>query len=139
MNLIIKNKIEEMDFDKVTKLLSNTYWSPGIKKTEVIKGAENSALLVGVFIEDEQIAFARVISDKTRFAYIMDVVVDDDYRKMGIGQTIINHILNHEEMKDIYNWLLITKDAHGVYAKQGFTPLNNPELWMEIREPRPER
>lgn len=139
MNLIIKNKIEEMDFDKVTKLLSYTYWSPGIKKTEVIKGAENSALLVGVFIEDEQIAFARVISDKTRFAYIMDVVVDDDYRKMGIGQTIINHILNHEEMKDIYNWLLITKDAHGVYAKQGFTPLNNPELWMEIREPRPER
>src|SRR5512133_955983 len=136
----LKDGYEHIDFVKVTSMLKEVWWSPGIKINEVIQGAKNSALLVGTFIaEKEQIGYARVISDRTRFAYIMDVVVDDRYRKQGIGKAMIQFILNHPELKDVYQWVLLTKDAHGVYEKVGFKPIAEPDKWMEIRKPRPER
>jgi GNAT superfamily N-acetyltransferase len=139
-DIIIKDGIENMDFGKVTKMLSNSFWSPEIKIHEVKKGAINSALVVGVFSKYEgQIGYARVISDKTRFAYITDVYIEENFRKKGIGQKIINYILVHEELIDVYQWLLITRDAHGVYNKVGFNPVTRPLDWMEIRKNRPER
>lgn len=135
---IIKDGLENMDFEKVTNMLTNAFWCKGIEINEVIKGAENSALVVGVFNENlDQIVYARVVSDKTRFAYILDVYVDENFRRKGIGQKIIRHILNHEEFKDVYQWLLRTKDAHGVYSQVGFNPIESPLNWMEIRKIRP--
>ena len=139
-DIIIKDGIENMDFGQVTKMLSNSFWSPEIKLDEVNKGAINSALVVGAFSKGEgQIGYARVISDKTRFAYITDVYIEENFRKKGIGQKIINYILAHEELTDVYQWLLITKDAHGVYNKVGFNPVTRPLDWMEIRKNRQER
>lgn len=118
--VVIQDGLEKMDFEKVTKMLANSYWSPGIKIEEVRKGANNSALVVGAFLYDEQVGFARVVSDKTSFAYILDAYIDKDYRKKGIGQQIMKYILTHDVLKDVYMWLLITNDAHGVYSKVGF-------------------
>lgn len=132
-DIIIKDGMENMDFGKVTQMLSNSFWSPEIKIDEVKKGAINSALVVGVFSKEEgQIGYARVISDKTRFAYITDVYIDVNFRKKGMGQKIINYILTHQELTDVYQWLLITRDAHGVYNKVGFNPVSRPLDWMEI-------
>jgi N-acetylglutamate synthase-like GNAT family acetyltransferase len=137
---LLKSGYNEMDFDKITDMLKDAFWCIGIKKDEVIQGAQNSALLVGAFANDnKQIGFSRVISDKTRFAYILDVIVDDNYRKQGIGQAMIKFILNHPDLKDVYQWLLITKDAHGVYQKVGFNTIACPSDWMEIRYKRPDR
>ncbi|WP_059173425.1 GNAT family N-acetyltransferase [Bacillus sp. FJAT-27445] len=135
--ITIKDGFINMDFEKVTEMLSHAFWCKGIKADEVIKGAENSALVVGVFVDDNQIGYARVISDKTRFAYILDVYVDENFRRNGLGQKMIHYILSHEELKDVYQWLLITKDAHGVYSKVGFDPISRPLDWMEIRKDRP--
>jgi predicted N-acetyltransferase YhbS len=123
----IKNGFDIMDFDKVTDMLKSAFWSIGIKKDEVVKGAKNSALLVGIFTTNNiQIGFSRVVSDKTRFAYMLDVIVDENYRKQRIGQAMIRHILDHPDLKDVYQWLLLTKDAHGVYKKVGFNPVSRP-------------
>jgi len=138
-NYLVKDGFDQMDFDKVRDMLSKVFWSIDIKKEEIIQGAKNSALLVGVFNSYEQIGFARVISDKTRFAYIMDVVVHENYRQQGIGQLMIKYILSHPELKDVYQWLLRTRDAHGVYKKVGFKSIGNPDEWMEIMYNRPQR
>jgi GNAT superfamily N-acetyltransferase len=139
-DIIIKDGIDNMNFQKVTELLSKSYWSSGITVEEVKKGATNSALVVGAFqLDQSQIGYARVISDKTRFAYILDVYIEDKFRKMGIGQEMIKYILSHDSLKDVYQWLLRTKDAHGVYNKVGFNPLLQPLDWMEIRSERPKR
>ncbi len=136
--IIIKDGLENMDFEKITEMLSKSFWVPGIKIDEVKKGAFNSALVIGAFLNDNvQISYARVISDKTRFAYILDVYVDEPYRKQGIGQAMIKYILSHNELKDVYQWTLITKDAHGVYSKLGFKPTGRASDWMEIRNERP--
>jgi GNAT superfamily N-acetyltransferase len=136
---IIRYGFENMDFEKITRMLSKAFWCEGIKIDEVKQGASNSALVIGVFYNNEQIGYARVISDKTRFAYILDVYVDERYRKNGIGQLMINNILKHDDLKDVYQWVLLTKDAHGVYSKSGFKPIRKPDDWMEIRNDRPKR
>jgi GNAT superfamily N-acetyltransferase len=139
-NIIFKDQIDAMDFEKVTGMLSQAFWSPGIGRAEVKKGAQNSALVVGAFLPDgRQIGYGRVISDKTRFAYIMDIYIDEPYRKQGIGQAIMKFILSHETLKDVYQWTLITKDARGVYSKLGFKVISRPLDWMEIRKDRPQR
>jgi ribosomal protein S18 acetylase RimI-like enzyme len=138
--ITLKYGYTHMNFDEVTGMLSTAFWSIGIGKAEVIQGAMHSALLIGAFLESgRQIGYARVISDKTRFAYILDVIVDKDYRRKGIGQNMIRAILESDELKDVYQWLLITKDAHEVYKKAGFTITGRPEDWMEIRKTRPMR
>jgi GNAT superfamily N-acetyltransferase len=132
--------VNEIDFNKVTAMLKEAFWSMGIGINEVKQGATNSALVVGVFKSDgEQIGYARAISDKTRFAYILDVYVDERYRKQGIGRGMVEFIRRHPDLKDVYQWLLITRDAHGVYGKVGFKQLENADNWMEIRNQRPDR
>jgi GNAT superfamily N-acetyltransferase len=129
-----------MDFDKVTQMLSMAYWSVGIGKDEVMKGAANSTLVFGVFDEaNHQIAYARVLSDKVRFCYLMDVIVDEKFRRQGIGQDLVKYILNYSELADVYTWTLRTADAHGVYEKFGFKQIENPQEWMIIAKSRPLR
>lgn len=139
MEYQLKDGFENMNFYMVPDMLKDVFWSIGIKEDEVVKASANSALLVGVFDSERQIAFARVISDKTRFAYIADVVVHKDYRNKGIARSMIEYILNHHELKDVYQWLLKTRDAHGLYEKSGFKLISDPGSWMGIMKERPER
>ncbi len=137
---LLKSGLQEMDFVKVTEMLTTAFWCQGIQIEEVEKGALNSALVVGAFLPSgAQIGFARVISDKTRFAYILDVIVDQDYQRRGIGQSMMRYILAHPDLQDVYQWFLVSSTARDVYRKVGFRELSNPEKWMEIRRKRPAR
>jgi N-acetylglutamate synthase-like GNAT family acetyltransferase len=124
---------DKMDFDKVTKMLTTAYWSEGIGKDEVMQGAANSALVIGAFLDNEQIGYARVISDKTRFAYVSDVIIDEPYRNQGIGIKMMEYLLNHESLSDVYQWMLSTRDNHSLYANFGFQPLAQPQRIMALR------
>lgn len=137
--VVLLDGMDRMDFVRVTEMLSKAFWSEQIHMDEVKKGAAHSALVVGAFLGDIQVGYARAVSDKIRFGYLMDVYVDEPYRRKGIGQKMVHYILEHPELKDVYQWLLITKDAHGVYKKCGFVPVSRPLDWMEIRRPRPVR
>ena len=121
-------------------MLSKVYWSPGITGAEVWKGIGNSALVVGAYAEDgRQVGFLRVISDRVRFAYVLDVVVREDRRRQGIARQMVNYALAHPELAEVYHWLLMTSDAHGVYEKCGFEALRTPEKWMAVLKTRPDR
>lgn len=133
-----RHGFSNMRFDDVTSLLSRAYWSVGIGRGEVEKSAANSAYVIGAFTgEGKQVGYARVVSDKTKFAYLADVIVDEAYRKRGIASGMVRAILAAEELKDVYQWLLVTRDAHELYRKLGFSVVGRPLDWMEIRLPRP--
>ena len=130
----IKSGSDVIDYLKVTDMLTNADWCRGIQIDEVRKGALNSALEVGAFLRDDvQIGYARVISDKTRFAYVLDVIVDEAYQRMGIGQAMMKYILSHPELEDVYQWYLKSSTAQGFYRTVGFKELSDPEKWMEIK------
>lgn len=139
-SIIFRDGVNNMDFGKVTAMLSQSYWTPGIGMAEVKKGAMNSSLVAGAFLPgDLQIGYVRVISDKTRFAYILDLYIDEPYRRQGIGKAMMMHVLSHPDLKDVYQWMLITRDAHDVYSELGFKVVSRPLDWMEIRSERPKR
>lgn len=138
VNFTIKEGLHNTDFTAVTQLLANAHWSQGISQAEVEKAAANSALVVGVVDESgRQIGFARVVSDKTRFAYLMDVIISEEFRDAGIGEKMIFYILEHPEFTDVYQWMLITTYAHDFYEKCGFVRTTRANDLMEIRRPRP--
>ena len=131
--------MEHMDFARITEMLGGANWSLGISRAEVEQGASHSALVVGAFDGERQIGYARAISDKTRFAYLSDVFVDEAYRHNGIGQMMVHHILSHPSLSDVYQWALFTSNAQYVYEQVGFKTIAQPECWMQIRNSRPER
>ena len=138
MNIEICDGFDNMDFERVTYMLSKSAWCPGIKIEEVKKQAINTSIVVGAFCDGVQVGYARVLSDKVRFAYIADVYVDVKYRHNGIAKNMMLYILSHESLKDVYQWLLHS-EARALYEKVGFTDLSEPDKWMEIRHSRPKR
>ena len=130
----IDDDISRVNFDQLEKWLSQTYWSQSISKEEIYKGAVNSTMVVGCYLGEDQVGYMRLISDKTRFAYIMDVYVEPNHRKKNIAQEMIRFAMNDPELKDVYQWLLVTQDAHPVYSGIGFSPLQNSEQWMMFKK-----
>ena len=139
VNFTLREGVDNMNFARVTALLSQMPWSRGISQAEVEKGAENSTIVVGAFEGDEQIGYARALSDKTRFCYLMDVCVDPVSRMKGVGRAMVERILNHPELSDVYQWLLFTSSAQEFYRGLGFEETKKANNWMEIRRERPER
>ena len=132
---VLNDDMESIDFRRVTEWLAGSYWSPRISQTEVEKGARNSSLVVGAYgTEGEQVGYARMASDKTRFAYIMDVFVEPAHRRQGLAGAMVRFAMDHPEYRDVYQWLLATHDAHHVYERLGFKPLDHPERWMVLRK-----
>jgi len=125
----ISEDIERIDWKRVHEWLASSYWTPGIPLERVRRGGENSALVLGAYKNGEQVGYLRVVSDKTRFAYLCDVWVEEKHRGKGLARRMVQVALEHPDFAAV-NWLLATLDAHGVYAKLGFTPLSNPERWM---------
>jgi GNAT superfamily N-acetyltransferase len=118
-----------VNWERVQAWLASSYWSPAISLERVKRAADNSALVVASFLGQEQVGFMRVVSDKTRFAYICDVWVDQPHRGKGVARRMVEFALDDPEFATC-KWLLATVDAHGVYAKLGFAPLTNPEHFM---------
>ena len=132
---VIDDDIESIDFSRVTVWLATTYWSPRISQREVEQGARHSTLVIGVYeAEGLQVGYARVVSDKTRFAYTLDVFVEPAHRGEGKPGASVRFAMDHPEYQDVYQWVLSTQDAHAVYERVGFRPLDHPERWMILRK-----
>lgn len=124
--LSFSDQLADIDFARVSKWLADSYWSPGIGRNMVEQGASNSTVCVGAFIDGQQVAFGRVISDTTRFAYVADVVVAEAWRRRGIATQLMQYLLQHPRLAAVQNWYLITMDAQGVYAPLGFARYDPP-------------
>jgi ribosomal protein S18 acetylase RimI-like enzyme len=86
-------------------------------------------LVLAAFSGQEQVGYLRVVSDKTRFAYICDVWVDAAHRRQGLARAMVRFAMEHPDFSTV-GWLLATADAHNVYAPLGFAPLKDPQRWM---------
>ena len=114
--------------------LTTSYWSPAIPLATVERAIRNS-FCIALFFEGAQIAMARVITDHATFAYLADVYVLEDHRGKGLSQAMLSFLQDHPQLQGLRRWLLFTRDAHGVYAKQGWQPLAHPERAMLLDFP----
>ncbi len=124
-----------LNVDVIYDYLNNeSYWAKGIPRQKMAKAIENS-MCFGIYLNHEQVGFARVVTDNATFAYICDVFVLPVYRGNGLSKWLIQTIVKHPDLKGLRRWSLATLDAHNLYNQFGFSPLSRPENWMEIFTP----
>lgn len=121
-----------IDLDAVHAFLSRSYWSPGIARERVARAIAHS-MCFGVYDGGAQVGFARVVTDRSSFAYLADVYILESHRGRGLAAQLMAAITGHPELQGLRRWLLATRDAHGLYARFGFGPPAAPERLMERR------
>lgn len=125
----------KLNIQLIHKFLSEeSYWAKGIPLETFKRSVENS-MCFGIYKGNEQAGFARIVSDHATFAYLADVFVLPDHRNKGLSKILMEYIIGRTELQGLRRWLLGTADAHGLYAKYGFTPLAKPERMMERHNP----
>lgn len=130
----ITTQVSRIDLDRVHKWLQRkSYWA-GEMPRDVFDRAVRGSLCFAALEGGTTVGFARVISDRATFAYLSDVFVDEQRRGMGIGKCMLAAIVVHPQLQHLRLWLLATADAHGLYARHGFTSLAAPQRYMERRD-----
>lgn len=121
-----------LDIDVIYHYLSQeAYWCKGIPQATVQKAIDNS-LCFGLYQQNVQIGFARMITDHATFAYLSDVFVLPEYRGNGLSKWLMQCIFVHPELQDLRRIMLATADAHGLYSQFDFQALDHPERFMQI-------
>jgi GNAT superfamily N-acetyltransferase len=132
VNVEISTERAKLDVDVIHGFLARSYWAGGISREKVARSLEGS-LCFGLFVDGRQAGFARVISDRTTFAYLCDVFVLEEHRGRGLAKRLIAAVRAHPDLAGLRRFLLATRDAHGLYEPFGFTCVTEPRKFMEVR------
>ena len=130
-NFEISTDRRRLDVAMIYRFLSEqSTWAVGISRDIVERSIDNS-LCFGGYVDGRQVAFGRVITDYATFGNMVDVFVLPEYRGCGYSKRLVQAIVDHPSLQGLRRFMLATSNAHGLYERFGFTPLNKPETIME--------
>jgi GNAT superfamily N-acetyltransferase len=137
MNVEISTDKTRLDVAMIHRFLAeDSYWVRSIERRDVECCIENS-FCFGVYLDGEQVGFARLVTDFVRFAHLMDVFILPAHRGLGLSKLLMQQIISHPKLKTITRYSLGTSDAHGLYRQFGFVAPAHPERQMERLTPWP--
>jgi len=139
-----------LDLGVIHGFLAASYWATGIPR-EVVRRSIEHSINFGVYAtagvpggpsarasgsgatpgRGSQVGFARVITDRATFGYLGDVFVLESHRGCGLSKWLMECIDAHPDLQGFRRWVLLTRDAHGLYRRFGFTSLAAPERYLE--------
>lgn len=128
MSYTVSTDKTKLDITLVHSVLSASYWAEG-RSRETVEAAIQGSLCFGVYCGEEQVGFARAITDYATFAYLADVFVVEAHRGRGLGKRLVETVLRHPELQAC-SWASFTRDAHALYAPFGFERPTEPERLM---------
>jgi len=134
MTITLSDDASRLQVDRIHSWLASSCWSPRIERALVERAIAGSHCL-GAYRDDEQVAFARMITDHATFAWLADVWVAESVRGQGLGRRMVGWFLAHPLFAGLRRIGLVTADAHGVYAGLGFHPLVRADRYMERLAP----
>jgi GNAT superfamily N-acetyltransferase len=121
---------QKLDLPFIQHFLKDIYWAAG-RTIEEVQRTIDASVCFGIYLDDEQIGFARVITDYVVFAYLMDVFIAEEHRGKGYSSILIDAMMKEPQLQEVKIWRLATTDAHFLYEKFGFKALAHPEKMME--------
>ena len=128
--IIVSTDKTKLDVPFIQDFLKDIYWAAG-RTIDEVQTTIDSSFCFGIYLDDVQIGFARVVTDYVVFAYLMDVFIAKEHRGNGYSSILIDAMMNEPVLKNIKIWRLATSDAHFLYEKFGFSALAHPEKMME--------
>lgn len=134
MEYFISSDKSRLDIEAIHNYLCNkSYWAKGRSLERVKKSIDNS-LCFGLYdAKGNMLGFARVVTDKVVFAYLMDLFIVEEHQGNGLGASLVKHIIEHPELQ-VRLWFLATANAHELYRKFGFSSLDDPDRYMFKRD-----
>jgi GNAT superfamily N-acetyltransferase len=117
-NYLISNNKNLLSLERIHEFLSRSYWAGQRSKETIAQSIKNSECF-GIYLENDQVGFARIVTDYSVMYWLCDVFIDENHRKMGLGKKLMETIVNQEELKNLTG-ILGTLDAHALYEKFGF-------------------
>ena len=133
-NYLLTTDKSKMDSVAIHDFLSNhSDWSKNIP-FEIVKTSIDNSLNFGLFYKQQQIGFARVISDLSTIAYLGDIYIIEAYRGKGLSKKLMSFVMTHPNLQGLRRWILLTSTADWLYKKYGFNKLKQPELYMELHQ-----
>ena len=127
-NFIISTDKEQLDIEIIYRFLSRSYWASN-RTLEQVKESIKHSLCFGVYQQETQIGFARIISDYSTFSYLADVFIIPEFRGLGLGKWLVETIFNLDELRNV-KCMLVTTNAHKLYEQVDFTIFPHPERVM---------
>jgi GNAT superfamily N-acetyltransferase len=112
--------------ETICGFLAKSHWAANRKRSLIEKSIQHS-LCYGIYDDQRQVAFARVVTDYSTFAYLCDVFVDEEFRGLGLSKWMMECIMENPDLAQLRRFTLATKDAHGLYEKFGFKILSGEE------------
>ena len=131
-NIFVSTDKSRLNIDLIHNFLSNSYWAQNIP-LETVKKSINNSLCFGIYEGENQVGFARAVTDYACFAYIADVFIIPEKQGKGLGKKLMKFIMEFPELAGLRRWHLVTLDAQELYKKFSFQPPENPEYHMEIK------
>jgi GNAT superfamily N-acetyltransferase len=133
-----------LDIAMIHQYLSkDSYWALDIPVETVRRSLDNS-FCFGLYHDDQQVGFARLVTDKATFAYLADVFILPEHRGKGLSKWMLSIIHAHTDLQGLRRWMLGTRDAHELYAQFGWTrlpeevvprfmQLHNPDVYAHLK------
>lgn len=128
--IVVSTDKSQLDIPFIQNFLKDIYWAAG-RTIEEVQITIDASVCFGIYLDNKQIGFARVITDYVVFAYVMDVFIDEEHRGNGYSSILIDAMMKEPQLQQVKIWRLATSDAHFLYEKFGFTSLAHPEKMME--------
>ena len=131
-NFTITTDKSKMDIVAIHHFLSKySGWSDNIP-FDTVKISIDNSLNFGLFHNQKQIGFARVISDFSTIAYLGDIYILESYRGQGLSKKLMDIVMSYPNLQGLRRWILLTSTADWLYKKYGFNKLTKPEIYMEL-------
>jgi len=128
--ITISTEKSKLNIPFIHNFLKDIYWAAG-RTIEEVQICIDTSFCFGIYLNEEQIGFSRVITDYVVFAYVMDVFITEEHRGKGYSSVLIDTMMNEPALQEVKIWRLATSDAHFLYTKFGFKALAHPEKMME--------
>ena len=130
--LTVSTDKARLDRDAIWQFITASYWSSGMSRF-VFERSVAGALCFGLYDEaGAQLGFARIVSDGATVAWLSDVFVLPVQRGRGLGHWLVASVMAHPELQHVRRWMLSTRDAHSLYARLGFGPVDAPRLMTKL-------
>ena len=122
-----------LDLERVHRWLStDAYWALG-RSRDFVERAAAASVNFGVYGPDgAQVGYARVVTDGVAFGWLCDVYVAREVRGRGLGVALSRTVVETFRRLRLKRLMLITPDAHDLYAEVGFVSFPDPEKLMVL-------
>ena len=108
------------------------FWAKNRSIGQIRHMLKNSTVCVTAWSEGQIIGFGRANSDYVFRAVLWDVIVADEFQGEGVGQIIVNSLLNSYPIYEIEKVYLMTTYCSTFYEKFGFK--HSPKQTLLVKE-----